>query len=252
MYTIGQLAQRVGMPTSTLRYYEKVGLLDPADRSRSGYRLYGSDAEQVLTFVHRAQRIGFSLADIRHFLSAIKKGTLLDETVVDIAERRYLDIERELVEWKTLQHELGLFLRDYRRRIVEDEAKPAAGLFDRLVERVCGGHAHEPGVVSTLSWLLEKAGCNLAGIDRDRFVRALTGKHFHLWRTDDGYAILVPHPDQEADAALKAIASVEADCHAHPTLQLTRQDEGTLFSVRGDKAFLFAEFFLALEDEARA
>jgi len=250
LMTIGQLARRVAMPTSTLRYYEKVGLLEPASRSHSGYRLYDSDAEQVLTFVHRAQRIGFSLADIRHFLTAIRKDALLDETVVEIAEQRYLDVERQLVERRAMQHELGLFLRDYRRRLAEDRSSPAAGLFDRLVERVCGGHAHEPTSASSLNWLLEKAGCNLAGLDRETLVRALSGRHFHLWRTEDGYSVLIPHPDAQAEAALKAIAGVEADCHAHPTLQLSKQEEGTIFSVRGDKAFLFAEFFLALEDEA--
>jgi hypothetical protein len=147
-----------------------------------------------------------------------------------------------------LQHELGLFLRDYRHRLGEG-VSPAAGLFDRLVDRVCGGHAHEPAIVRSLTWLLEKAGCNLAAIDRNELVEALSGRHFHLWRTDDGYAILIPDPDRQAEEALKTIAGVEADCHAHPTLQLTHQDEGILFSVRGDKAFLFAEFFLAIEEE---
>ncbi len=247
MYTIGQLARRVGMPTSTLRYYEKVGLLEPSDRTEAGYRLYDKDAEHVLTFIHRAQRLGFSLSDIRHFLTGMQDGGLLDQTVADIAERRYLEIERQLTDWRVLQHELGLFLTDFRRRMTEGKISPAAGLFDRLVDRVCGGHGDELESAASLSWLLEKTGCNLAGIERQEVVSGLSGQHFHIWRTDDGYSILAPGHDPKIEQALRKIAAIEADCHAHPKPQLTTQKEGTLFTVRGDQAFLFAEFFLSIE-----
>ena len=43
--TIGQLAKRVGVRTSTLRYYEDEGLLAPVRRSEAGYRLYDEQAE---------------------------------------------------------------------------------------------------------------------------------------------------------------------------------------------------------------
>ncbi len=126
MYTIGQLARRVGMPTSTLRYYEKVGLLEPSGRTEAGYRIYDADAEQILTFIHRAQRIGFSLSDIRHFLTGKRDGALLDETVADIAERRYLEIERQLTDWKVLQHERYSrhLMSPYSRRALKFQLVP--------------------------------------------------------------------------------------------------------------------------------
>jgi len=57
--TIGQLATQVRVRTSTLRYYEEQGLLTPAGRTESGYRLYDEQAEQTLYFIQRAQRLGF-------------------------------------------------------------------------------------------------------------------------------------------------------------------------------------------------
>jgi DNA-binding transcriptional MerR regulator len=63
-YTIGQLARQVGVPTSTVRFYERRGLLSPEDRTRGNYRLYGEDALDRLRFVRSAQAAGFTLADI--------------------------------------------------------------------------------------------------------------------------------------------------------------------------------------------
>ena len=61
MLTISQLARRSGMPASTLRYYEKVGVIPPATRSDSGYRLYDEKALARLAFVQRAKALGVEL-----------------------------------------------------------------------------------------------------------------------------------------------------------------------------------------------
>jgi DNA-binding transcriptional MerR regulator len=55
---ISELAERVGVPTSTVRYYERIGLLGPPARTGSGYRDYGEDSATLLLFVHRARRMG--------------------------------------------------------------------------------------------------------------------------------------------------------------------------------------------------
>lgn len=63
--TIGQLAQAADVPASTVRYYERVGLLRPTARSASNYRLYSSEDLERLRFIRAAQATGFSLDDIR-------------------------------------------------------------------------------------------------------------------------------------------------------------------------------------------
>ncbi len=247
MYTIGQLARRVGMPTSTLRYYEKLGLVTPTRRTDAGYRLYDSNVEQTLMFIQRAQRIGFSLSDIDQFLAGTREGRLIDKKVAEIAEERYLEIERQLTDLKILQHELELFLYDFRKRMKDDTDTTASNLFSQLIERVCGEHTHQTPVESKLGWLLQKTGCNLAEFERDSLIKALNGQHVHVWRSGDAYSILVPGHDSDVIQALEKIAAIEADCHAHPTPQLVEQKEGFIFKAKGKRAFLFAEFFLALE-----
>lgn len=66
--TIGQLADGAGVPASTVRYYERAGLLRPSARSASNYRLYSSEDLHRLRFIRAAQATGFSLDDIRELL----------------------------------------------------------------------------------------------------------------------------------------------------------------------------------------
>jgi MerR family redox-sensitive transcriptional activator SoxR len=62
--TIGELARRAGLATSAIRYYERVGMLPPAERV-SGQRRYGEDALARLAFIAAAQNAGFTLREIR-------------------------------------------------------------------------------------------------------------------------------------------------------------------------------------------
>ena len=68
---IGELAERAGTTSKTLRFYEEQGLLPPADRTPSGYRDYAPDAVARIDFVHRGQAAGLTLAQIRQILSLI-------------------------------------------------------------------------------------------------------------------------------------------------------------------------------------
>lgn len=67
-HTIGQLARQADVPTSTVRYYERRGLLTPDARSASNYRLYSDEALDRLRFVRSAQAAGFTLSDITALL----------------------------------------------------------------------------------------------------------------------------------------------------------------------------------------
>ncbi len=67
-YTIGQLARHAGVPTSTVRYYERRGLLRPDSRSNGNYRQYGEEALDRLRFVRSAKAAGFTLSDISSLL----------------------------------------------------------------------------------------------------------------------------------------------------------------------------------------
>src|SRR5690606_17691015 len=97
-----------------LRYYEAEGLLRPSDRTDSGYRLYAAADVDTVRLIRRAQRLGFSLAEIRTLLDAWREGDLDNADTLALAEGRYLTLERQVTELRVLQHELELFLLDLR------------------------------------------------------------------------------------------------------------------------------------------
>ncbi len=65
---IGEVAQRAGVNIQTLRYYERRGLLREPPRRPSGYRAYAPETVRVVRFIKRAQKLGFSLREVRELL----------------------------------------------------------------------------------------------------------------------------------------------------------------------------------------
>ena len=100
-FTIGRLSRQTGIAAETLRYYERRGLITPAQRTHAGYRLYEPDAAQRLRFIRRAQTLGFSLDEIAELLvlndnpaeSAASVKRLTQAKISDI-ETRIRDLER--------------------------------------------------------------------------------------------------------------------------------------------------------------
>lgn len=70
---IGELAERAGTSTRTLRYYESRGLL-PARRDGNGYRTYGEEDLRLLREIRTLQDFGFDLEETRPFLECLRAG----------------------------------------------------------------------------------------------------------------------------------------------------------------------------------
>src|SRR6266702_444152 len=69
-YRIAEVARRSGFTTATLRYYEEAGLMPPAKRAPSGYRVYDDRAIDRLRFIARAKQLGCSLDEITDLVEA--------------------------------------------------------------------------------------------------------------------------------------------------------------------------------------
>jgi MerR family mercuric resistance operon transcriptional regulator len=95
--TIGELAEATGVPTSTIRYYERARLLKPSARSPSNYRLYSADDLARLRFIRAAQGTGFTLDDVTKLLRPAPCGSVrrliehrLDQVSSRMRELRHL------------------------------------------------------------------------------------------------------------------------------------------------------------------
>ena len=105
LMTIGQIAGQVDLAPSTLRFYEREGLIRPAERSKAGYRLYAANAVEQLRFIRAGQAIGFALDDIKALL-------VLDEEtsckrVQTLIAQRLAEVDAKLVNLKRVRSTLS-------------------------------------------------------------------------------------------------------------------------------------------------
>lgn len=107
--TIGKLARDSGVGIDTVRFYERAGLLPPARRTPSGYRLYGAADRDRLQFIRRAKALGFTLDEVRELLK-LSEGRGGRAGVKALAERRLADIEARIRELSALRDTLAHYV----------------------------------------------------------------------------------------------------------------------------------------------
>ena len=105
-YTIGQLARAANVPTSTVRFYERLGLLKPDARTSANYRTYSARTAQRLKFIRAAQATGFSLKDIREMLALTYADDPPCAEVAALIDHRLDDIRQRLRELKRVERAL--------------------------------------------------------------------------------------------------------------------------------------------------
>lgn len=104
--TIGRLAREAGLAAETLRYYERIGLIQPIQRTQSNYRLYDDEAEARLRFIRRAQNLGFSLAEVKELLDISGRPENDMGAVKQIAEGKIVDIEEKIADLQRMRSAL--------------------------------------------------------------------------------------------------------------------------------------------------
>jgi DNA-binding transcriptional MerR regulator len=111
MLTIGNVAKRVGVRPSAIRFYETKGIVRPVARGQNGYRIYGNDAIKLLLFVRRAQSLGITLREIKPLVELATQGQQPCNHVKQLARSHLQEINQKISALQTLRHELRALLR---------------------------------------------------------------------------------------------------------------------------------------------
>ena len=106
MLNIGEAAQASAVSAKMIRHYEAIGLLPPARRTASGYRVYDEQDIRVLQFIHRGRALGFSLENIAGLLALWQDRDRASADVRRLAEQHIAELERKIGELQSMKRTL--------------------------------------------------------------------------------------------------------------------------------------------------
>jgi MerR family copper efflux transcriptional regulator len=108
---ISQAAAQSGVSAKMIRYYESVGLIEPADRRANGYRDYGDHDVAMLQFVRRTRDLGFSLEEVSALLALWRNHRRSSHAVRKLAEKHLADIDARMAEMRAVSRTLNRLVR---------------------------------------------------------------------------------------------------------------------------------------------
>lgn len=119
--TIAKIAAEAGVNVETIRYYERIGVLERPEPSAQGWRQYGEHVLRIVQYIKSAQQLGFSLAEIRSMqdLCLQQRPPRLCQSVREVARQKICAVENQIKELEALK----VRLQDFIGRC---EAKPDA------------------------------------------------------------------------------------------------------------------------------
>jgi MerR family copper efflux transcriptional regulator len=104
---IGQLAERAGVSTKTIRYYEDIGVLPEPDRAANGYRNYTTTTADRLAFIQDAQTAGLSLLEIQMILELRDSGQSTCGHVIGSLEAHLEEVDRQMEDLQRTRKRLS-------------------------------------------------------------------------------------------------------------------------------------------------
>jgi DNA-binding transcriptional MerR regulator len=138
---IGLVAQRAGVSTDTIRYYERLGLLPKPQRTPAGYREYPEDTVNRITLVRNALHFGFSLREVGGFLRVREAGGKPCHQVRDAARQILTRVEQQIAELTATREMMHETLQMWDQRLARTPAKRRARLLASLPSETAGGRS---------------------------------------------------------------------------------------------------------------
>jgi DNA-binding transcriptional MerR regulator len=127
---ISELAEQSGVPPSTLRYYERIGLMEPLGRADNGYRLYDEASLERLAFIGRAKRLGMNLDDVATLVEAWFAGECapVRERLRSFVTGRLAELRHQIAEEVAFERQLERIQHGLEeRRVIPERCGPDCG-----------------------------------------------------------------------------------------------------------------------------
>jgi DNA-binding transcriptional MerR regulator len=223
---VAELAERAGVAPSTVRFYERAGLLSPARRAKNGYRVFDESALDELAFVSRAKGIGMSLEDIADLVAAWPTGECrsLQARLRGFLAGRIGEVREQLAELGAFERQLQTVLGRLSARDPGPEHCGKGCICEADLDVAADGSAPGPR-----PW-----GCSLesdALASRISQWRALTAAATSVERAS-GTARLVLPADSDLVATVAGLCAAETACCAQARFVLEVTADQVILTVQ--------------------
>jgi MerR family transcriptional regulator, copper efflux regulator len=234
-YTIGEVAERSGFSASALRYYEGIGLVEPASRTDAGYRVYDDHTLARLAFIARAKQLGCSLEEIADLVA------IWDGEQCGPVQRRFHELITSKIRTARRQLvELGAFTAQLQTAAEQLSGEPVdgpCGADCACVAATAASSAPAP-VVLVAKRLEDSLACTLEpGAVPDRLAdweRVLDKAQARVATSDGGLRIEFPADVDLGDLA--RLVGAEQRCCQFFAFAITVDHRGTALEVRAPEA----------------
>lgn len=134
-YTVGEMAKRIGVAPSTLRYYDKEGLLPFVERSDGGIRMFKESDFDWLSIIECLKKTGMPIKEIKKFIDWVMQGDSTIEERLALIDRQRDEVFKQIEQLKstldTLNYKHWFYETakkagtcDYPRNIPDEELPP--------------------------------------------------------------------------------------------------------------------------------
>jgi len=120
---IGTLAKQAGVNPRTIRYYEALGVLPPAQRGENRYRLYPKETVELLQFITKAKAFGFTLSEIKEIVGVWRQGHQPCTHVRRLVEQKIVDLDQMLADFVTVRKRLKRLLVGWKAQAKQHGSK---------------------------------------------------------------------------------------------------------------------------------
>ncbi|RKE25255.1 MerR family copper efflux transcriptional regulator [Paraburkholderia sp. BL23I1N1] len=126
---IGEAAKASGLSAKMIRHYERTGLVRPADRTGSNYRVYRLTDVAILRFVKQARRLGFSIGQIAAMLELWQDRSRPSGEVERLINRHLAELDQRIRETKAMKETV-----EYLASHCRGDLRPECPILDELAE----------------------------------------------------------------------------------------------------------------------
>jgi len=133
LFSIGAVADKLGVGIETLRFYERKGLIEPSRRQPGGHRQYSPEDIDQLQFIKRMQKLSFSLKEIKDLLEFLKSKNLSCEDILKKFESKAAQFKEEIINRRQI---LAKYERILNACLIEENCTNSGDCVWKMFEKI--------------------------------------------------------------------------------------------------------------------